>query len=112
MFFIADPAFHADGEGTCQPTPANCMFVYLKTDQAKNEETLIAQNGQVEYTLKLTALHIKTLSQPQAVGSTTPDKSGSGSGAKHMAKSSRAAAALNAQVRDTLLSMPALGAKR
>ena len=61
MFFIADPGFQAQGEGTCQPTPENCVFLYLKKDAAHNEETLSAQNGQVEYTLKLTGLHIKSL---------------------------------------------------
>jgi hypothetical protein len=93
MFFIADPAFRADGEGSCSPNPDNCMFVYLKTDEGHNEETLSAQNGQVEYVLELTGLHVKNLSEDQAVGSTTPDKSGS-------AKRSR-------RQRKSLLSMPA-----
>ena len=105
MFFIADPAFHADGEGHCQPSRSNCMFVYLKTDGAHNEETLSAQGGQVEYTLILTGLHVKTLSQSQAVGSTTPSSSGSGSSAKK----SRKAARLRAKEHATLLAMPALG---
>jgi hypothetical protein len=82
------------------------MFVYLKTDEAHNEETLSTQNGQVSYRLKLTGMHIKTLSKSQAVGSTTPEKSGT-------AKSKRQrAAARAAKVHDTLLAMPALGAKR
>ena len=40
MFFVADPAYSADGEGSCQPTPQNCMFIFLKTDGAHNEETV------------------------------------------------------------------------
>ena len=105
MFFIADPAFHADGEGHCQPSRSNCMFVYLKTDGAQNEETLSAQSGQVEYTLILTGLHVKTLSKSQAVGSTTPDNSGSSSSAKKSSKAAR----LRAKEHATLLAMPALG---
>ena len=106
MFFIADPAFHADGEGHCQPSRRNCMFVYLKTDGAHNEETLSAQNGQVEYTLILTGLHVKTLSQSQAVGSTTSARSASH--AKQSAKAKKAAR-LRAKEHATLLAMPALG---
>jgi hypothetical protein len=106
MFFIADPAFQAAGEGHCQPTRRNCMFVYLKTDGAHNEETLSAQSGQVKYTLILTGLHVKTLSQSQAVGSTTPAKSGSR--AKQSAQASKAAR-LRAEEHATLLAMPALG---
>ena len=79
VFFIADPAFRADGEGKCSPSPENCMFVYLKKDAAHNEETLSAQNGRVEYVLELTGLHVKNLSKDQMVGDTTPDKSGDGS---------------------------------
>ena len=76
MFFIADPAFRAEGEGECSPSPDNCMFVYLSVDEGKDEETLSAQNGQVEYVLKLEELHTKGLSEDQALGDTSPDKSG------------------------------------
>jgi hypothetical protein len=75
MFFIADPAFRADGEGSCSPSPDNCMFLSLKKDEDHNEETLSAQNGQVEFVLTLTGLHVKTLSEDKAVGDTTPAKS-------------------------------------
>jgi hypothetical protein len=76
MFFIADPAFRAEGEGDCSPSPDNCMFVYLRTDESHNEETLSAQNGQVEYVLELKDLHTKGLSEGEALGDTSPDKSG------------------------------------
>jgi hypothetical protein len=76
MFFIADPAFRADGEGQCSPSPDNCMFVYLSKDEDHNEETLSAQNGRVEYVLELKDLHTKGLSEDDALGDTTPDKSG------------------------------------
>ncbi|HKP90285.1 MAG TPA: hypothetical protein VJT75_09950 [Thermoleophilaceae bacterium] len=93
MFFIADPAFRAEGEGQCSPSPDNCMFVYLRTDEGHNEETLSAQNGQVEFVLKLEDLHTKGLSEDQALGDTTPDKSG------ETAKRSR-------KQRKSLLSLP------
>jgi hypothetical protein len=82
-FFIADPAFRADGEGSCDPNPDNCMFLTLKQDEGHNEETLSAQNGQVEYVLKLTGLHIKTLSEDAVKGDATPDKSSKRSAKRH-----------------------------
>ena len=83
MFFIADPAFRADGEGTCSPSPDNCMFLFLKKDEDHNEETLSAQNGTIEFELKLTGLHVKRLSQDQVQGDTTPDKSSKHSAKRH-----------------------------
>jgi hypothetical protein len=97
VFFIADPAFRAEGEGACQPTPENCMFVYLTKDPGHDEETLSAQNGQVEYVLQLTGLHVQTISKSQAVGDATPDKSGNPPAAKRSKKT-----------RVTLLSLPSV----
>jgi hypothetical protein len=74
-FFIADPAFRADGEGSCQPSPDNCMFLSLRKDEDHNEATLSAQNGTIEFELKLTGLHVKRLSQDAVKGDTTPDTS-------------------------------------
>ena len=96
MFFIADPAFRAEGEGECQPSPDNCMFVTLTKDASHDEETLSAQNGQIEYVLQLTGLHVKTLSEGQAVGNTTPDTSGT------------PAAKRTAKKRVSLISLPAV----
>ena len=106
VFFLPDPAFRADGEGHCVPTPDNCRFLYLKTDDAHNEETLSAQNGTIEYTVKLTGLHVKSISQSQAVGNTTPDK-GSPS-AKRLSKATLKRRAARKAVA-TLLSLPAMG---
>jgi hypothetical protein len=99
VFFIADPAFRADGEGKCQPSPDNCTFVYLTKDAGQDEETLSAQNGQVEYTLQLTGLHVETISKDAVTGDTTPS---SKRAAKRHAKARRA----------TLLTLPAIVAKR
>jgi hypothetical protein len=93
LFFVADPAFRVDGEGTCDPSPDNCMFLALRKDSGHNEATLTAQNGKVEYDLELTGLHIKNLDQNDAVGDTTPSKSKP-----------------RARRRASLLSLPALGA--
>ena len=82
-FFIADPAFRADGEGSCSPSPDNCMFLTLRKDEDHNEETLSAQNGTIEFELKLTGLHEKRLSQDQVQGDTTPDKSSKHSAKRH-----------------------------
>jgi hypothetical protein len=101
VFFIADPGFRADGEGHCQPSNADCRFVYLRKDDDHNEETLSAQGGQVQYTLILKDLHVKNLSESDAVGDTTPDKSPSGS-SKRKGKG---------KVLPTLLNIPSLTAK-
>jgi hypothetical protein len=100
VFFITDPAFRADGEGDCQPSASNCAFISLRLDESQNEETLSAQNGQIEYTLKLTGLHIKNLSEKKVTGDTTSGKSAS------------KAAKARAKKRATLLSLPAAGLKR
>jgi hypothetical protein len=109
VFFLPDPAFRADGEGDCLPSPDNCRFLYLKKDDAHNEETLSAQNGTIEYTLKLTGLHVKSISQSEAVGKTTPDKGTPKSGAKRLSKAQKAKAARKAKAVATLLSLPAIG---
>jgi hypothetical protein len=109
VFFLPDPAFRADGEGDCLPSPDNCRFLYLKKDDAHNEETLSAQNGTIEYTLKLTGLHVKSISQSEAVGQTTPDKGTPKSGAKRLSKAQKAKAARKAKAVATLLSLPAIG---
>lgn len=96
VFFIADPAFEVDGEGTCEPSPDNCMFLSLRKDSEHNEATLTAQNGKVEYTVELTGLHVKFLDENEALGNTTPENSNSKTRAKR-----------------SLMSLPALGlAKR
>jgi hypothetical protein len=74
VFFIVDPAMQAEGEGECNPTPEDCRFVYLKVDDAQDEQTLSAAEGNVEYSLQLDAIHIKYLSEGEATGDTTPDK--------------------------------------
>lgn len=105
VFFLPDPAFRADGEGTCMPSADNCRFLYLKTDDAHNEATLSSQNGQIEYTVKLTGLHVKSLTESQAVGNTTPDKGKPSSGNKRLGK----ATGKKRKAIATLLSLPAMG---
>lgn len=99
VFFIADPAFRAEGEGECLPDPDNCMFLYLKKDADRNEETLSAQNGQVEYTLELTGLHVETVDESAVKGDTTPS-------------SGTPAAKRRTKELVTLVSLPSLVAKR
>jgi hypothetical protein len=99
-FFIADPAFRAEGEGDCAPDPDNCMFVSLTKDAAHNEETLSAQNGQVEYVLQLTGLHVHTVSKDQVAGDTTPSDP------------STPAAKRQSRKRISLLSLPAVRLSR
>ncbi|HEX8076045.1 MAG TPA: hypothetical protein VF545_13805, partial [Thermoleophilaceae bacterium] len=37
VFFLPDPAFRADGEGECVPSPDVCRFLYMKQGDDHNE---------------------------------------------------------------------------
>jgi hypothetical protein len=75
VFFIVDPAFEADGEGECAPSAEDCRFVYLGVDDDRDEETLAAADGNLEFQLKLDKIHIKRLSEGQAEGDAQPESS-------------------------------------
>jgi hypothetical protein len=75
VFFVVDPSFEADGEGTCAPSPDDCRFIYLGLEDDRDEETLSAAEGAVEYTLQLTKINIRHLSEAEAVGDATPEAS-------------------------------------
>jgi hypothetical protein len=64
-FFIADPAYTADGEGTCNDRE-HCEFVTLRLSEGHNEETFT--DGQVAYDLKLTKLRREPISAAEAKG--------------------------------------------
>ena len=66
LFFIDDPGYDAQGEGTCNTTTA-CQFVTLTLSDSGNEETFSAVDGSVSYDLKLLAIRHESLgagSQP------------------------------------------------
>lgn len=73
VFFIVDPAFQADGEGECQPTPDDCRFIYMGVDDDRDEMTLSAADGNLEFVLELDKIHVKNISQSDAQGDATPD---------------------------------------
>jgi hypothetical protein len=53
MFYVADPGFTADGEGTCNADGAACRYLTLKVGESTDEETFSAVDGSVSYDLKL-----------------------------------------------------------
>jgi hypothetical protein len=66
LFFIDDPGFDAQGEGTCNTTTA-CQFVTLTLSDSGDEETFSAADGSVSYDLQLLAIRRESLgtgSQP------------------------------------------------
>lgn len=73
LFFIADPAFTASGEGTCNDKQ-DCRFVKLALDDKKNEETFTSLDGSVVYKLTLLKLNREFISPNQAQGDTTSSK--------------------------------------
>jgi hypothetical protein len=70
LFFIADPAFAASGEGECNDKQ-DCRFVKLQVDDKKNEETFTSLDGSVVYKLKLTKLNREFISANDAQGDAT-----------------------------------------
>jgi hypothetical protein len=73
VFFVVDPAFEADGEGKCSPSADDCRFIYLGVEDDRDEETLSAAEGALEYTLQLDRINIKRLSENEAVGNAQPE---------------------------------------
>jgi hypothetical protein len=72
VFFVVDPAFEADGEGECAPSEDDCRFVYLGVDDDRDEETLSAADGNLDFVLELDKIHIKRLSEDDATGDSSP----------------------------------------
>lgn len=61
MFYVADAAFTADGEGTCNAAGAACRYVTLKVGDSTDEETFSAVDGSVSYDLKLLKINRESL---------------------------------------------------
>src|SRR3954454_15760589 len=61
MFYIADSAFTADGEGNCNADGADCRYVTLKVGESSDEETFSAVDGGVSYDLKLLKIDRESL---------------------------------------------------
>jgi hypothetical protein len=74
LFFIADPAFTAAGEGQCNDKQ-DCRFVKLTLDPKKNEETFTSLDGTTVYKLKLLKLNREFISNDQAQGDASDSSS-------------------------------------
>jgi hypothetical protein len=70
IFFIADPAFTASGEGECNDKQ-DCRFVKLSLDGQKDQESFTSLDGTIVYKLKLLKLNREYISQSAAQGDTT-----------------------------------------
>jgi hypothetical protein len=84
MFYVADPAFTADGEGSCNADGANCRYVTLKVGDSSDEETFSAVDGSVSYDLKLLKVNRQSLgsgSDPVAPAEPTKGKTLAATGA-------------------------------
>jgi hypothetical protein len=73
IFFIADPAFHAEGEGECN-SDEDCRFVKLGLDEGSNEHSFISQDGGMQYDLELLELNRENISADDAKGDATDAK--------------------------------------
>lgn len=72
VFFIADPAFTATGEGKCNAEGDACRYVALKIGESSDEETFSAVDGSVSYDLQLKSIQREKLSStPKAAADTT-----------------------------------------
>jgi hypothetical protein len=63
MFYVADPAFTAGGEGDCNASGADCRYVTLKVGDSTDEETFSAVDGSVSYDLKLLKVDRESLGE-------------------------------------------------
>ncbi|MEA2404772.1 MAG: hypothetical protein QOE08_1419 [Thermoleophilaceae bacterium] len=106
VFFIIDPAYTAQGEGTCRPKGADCRFVYLGLNEDGNEESIFTTDGTSEFTLKLLKINRESISSSQAKGDSTDTKAAPKSASK---KASKPAASKDIP---SLLDLPSLLAER
>ena len=74
IFFIADPAFTASGEGKCNDEE-NCRFVELGISDSRNEESFISEDGTEQFDVKLLKLKRENISSDEAKGDATDSKS-------------------------------------
>jgi hypothetical protein len=84
MFYVADPAYTADGEGSCNADGAACRYVTLKVGDSTDEETFSAVDGSVSYDLKLLKINRESLgsgSDPVAPAQPTKGKTLAATGA-------------------------------
>lgn len=79
VFFIADSALQAAGEGKCNASGAACRFVYLKVDESHNEETFSSVDGSVSYDVKLLRIQRQVLSTDKS-GNPKPKVTARGKG--------------------------------
>ena len=70
IFFIADPAFRAEGEGECN-SDEDCRFVKLGLDEDSDEQSFISEDGSVQYDIKLLKLNRENISAGDAKGDTS-----------------------------------------
>jgi hypothetical protein len=104
LFYLADPSYTADGEGTCNAAGAACRYLTLKIGQATDEETFTAVDGSVSYDLKL----LKISRQNLGSGS-TPDTSAVPKNGKSLAATGKGVDAATASSQSILPAMFAAG---
>lgn len=73
IFFIADPAFTATGEGRCNDKKT-CRFVELGVSDGRNEHSFISEDGTQQYDVKLIRLNRENISSAEAKGDATDSK--------------------------------------
>src|SRR4051812_18486350 len=81
MFYVSDPAFEADGEGTCNAEGEACRFVTLKLGDSSDEETFTASDGSVSYDLKLEKINREEVGSGKAPDTAAAPKNAKGIGA-------------------------------
>jgi hypothetical protein len=74
IFFIADPAFTATGEGKCNDRK-NCRFVELGISDSRNEHSFVSEDGSEQFDVKLLKLERQNITDSEAKGDATDAKS-------------------------------------
>ena len=63
--FLVDGRLKQTGEGVCRPSPAECAFLYMKTDDDRDEHFFTLEDG-TEYTLQLDKIRKASVSRASA----------------------------------------------
>ncbi|MEX0992365.1 MAG: hypothetical protein WDZ37_00040 [Solirubrobacterales bacterium] len=64
--FLLSSSATTTGDGKCQPSDDECSFIYMTKGNSQTIEAIASDGAVTTYTLKLTGIGVKQVSEPQA----------------------------------------------
>jgi hypothetical protein len=86
--FLVDSELSQAGEGSCKPSLETCTFLYLRTDQDRNEHFFTDEEG-TEYTLRLLAVNKEVVKPARGSSSRSSRRARTGAAGARPAKAFR-----------------------